>query len=339
MTDEKRLHIKNLTVKIMTEKGVGEAVRGLNLDLRPGEIRGIVGESGCGKSVTAKSILKLHDNEHTEYSGEVIYKGKNILDLSEKEMRGIRGNDIAYIFQHSMSAFDNLFTVGQQICEMIRLHTGCNKQEAWEKCISLLDAVGVTPAEKRAKQYPYEFSGGMLQRAMIAMMISADPEILIADEATTALDVTMQARVLEILKKIRDEKNISILCITHNFGVVAEICDSVTVMFGGFVVECGLVDEIFHKPLHPYTEHLINNLKKGYEVNKDDNIESLPKAQGKPYDITEKRVGCVYQDRCKYATDLCRRQAPPVLGDYEGHGYVCNYTPEEREAMLLNKQA
>ncbi len=323
---QKRMQIKNLGVSFQIGSKLGEAVRGLNLDLRPGEIRGIVGESGCGKTVTAKSILRLHDERIAQYSGEIIYKDKNILQMNKKELEELRGSEIAYIFQNPMSAFDNLYTIGQQIDEMLIKHKVCKKKEARKRTHELLQSVGVTPPEKRANQYPYEFSGGMLQRAMIAMMIAANPEILIADEVTTALDVTMQKRVLELLRSIRDKENISILCITHDFGVVAEICDSVTVMYGGFVVECGLTEEIFYAPKHPYTEHLIRNLQHGYELS-----GIVMKEKSSPYDIMAKQEGCVYQARCPYATNKCRFTAPPVLGDYEGHGYVCHYTPESPE--------
>ena len=333
MTDEKVLQLLNLGVEFMTDKGPGVAVRGVNLDVRVGEIRGVVGESGCGKTVTAKAVMKLHDEKTTRYTGQILYKGQDLIPLSNRQMAKIRGKEIAYVFQQPMSAFDNLFTIGHQIEEVILQHLDVSRAQAREKCLDLLEAVGVTPAQERAKQYPYEFSGGMLQRTMIAMMIAADPTVLIADEATTALDVTMQARVLKLLKDIRDQRNISIMCITHNFGVVAEICDSVTVMFGGVAVECGLTGEIFDEPMHPYTQLLIENVQQGYTVTDTDAADAVPKAQGKPYDITQHLAGCAYQNRCPYATEKCRSQDVPILGDYEGHCYVCHYTPQERLAL------
>lgn len=317
------LEVSDLHVDVLTERGIGHVVRGLDLSLAKGEIHGIVGESGCGKTVTAKSILQLHDGKKTEYRGSIRYRDTDLLTLKEKKIRHIRGKEIAYIFQHPMTSFDNLFTIGEQISETIRQHLPIAKKEAWQKTLELLVAVGVTPAEKRARQHPYEFSGGMLQRAMIAMAISADPQILIADEATTALDVTMQARVLALLKKLRDENHLSILCITHNFGVVAEICDTVTVMYAGTVVETGSVREIFYQSIHPYTRGLIENITCGYEVD-----GSIPKALGKPYDITEETTGCVYAARCPHATERCFLE-PPSMKQYGiQHKYRCHYEAE-----------
>ncbi|MBE5843973.1 MAG: ABC transporter ATP-binding protein [Butyrivibrio sp.] len=255
------LEIRNLKTGIRGTEGFREIVKNVNIDLKEGDIHGIVGESGSGKTFTAKSILRLHDEADIKYEGEIIYNGVNLLSLSDKEVADYREKNISYVFQNPAGSFDNLFTVGSQIEETLRYVAGLGKKEAREKTYELLESVGVTPAKKRANQYPYEFSGGMLQRSMIALAIACNPQILIADEATTALDVTMQARVLQLFKKLRNEKGLSILCITHDLGVVAEICDTVTVMYQGRVVETGSVRDIFNNPKHEYTKKLLKSFK------------------------------------------------------------------------------
>lgn len=255
------LEIKGLSTFLKTSGGKRGIVKGVNLELAEGEIHGLVGESGSGKSFTAKSILRLHDESSIKYEGEINYGGVNLLGLTEAQVAKYRERDIAYIFQNPSGSFDNLFTVGDQIEETLRYVAGLSKLEAKKKTFELLESVGVTPAKKRAKQYPYEFSGGMLQRSMIALAIACSPKILIADEATTALDVTMQARVLQLFKKLRDERNLSVLCITHDLGVVAEICDTVSVMYDGRIVETGDVRTIFNSPRHEYTKQLLRSFK------------------------------------------------------------------------------
>lgn len=317
----KILDITNLQVDLLTEKGIGKAVRGINLTLEEGEIHGIVGESGCGKTVTAKSILRLHDEKKIEYRGNIFYGTENInlLTLKEKNMNSFRGKKIAYVPQNPMTSFDNLYTIGEQIAETIREHLKLSKKEAWQRSLELLEQVGVTPANKRAHQYPYEFSGGMLQRTMIALAISCNPSILIADEATTALDVTMQARVLALLKKLRDETGMAILCITHNFGVVAEICDTVTVMYAGTIVESGNVGTIFHNSRHPYTQALIKNIPKS--TTKREKLLTIP---GNPPEITDKVEGCPYAARCFYAEELCFHKVPQAKEIEKGHFVSCH---------------
>lgn len=317
----KVLQINNLQVDLLTEKGIGWAVKGINIDLEEGEIHGIVGESGCGKTVTAKSILRLHEEKKIEYRGSILFGSENtdLLTLKEKNMNTYRGSKIAYVSQNPMTSFDNLYTIGEQITETIRAHLKLSRKEAWKRTIELLGQVGVTPADKRAQQYPYEFSGGMLQRTMIAMAISCNPRILIADEATTALDLTMQARVLELLKKLRDETNMSILCITHNFGVIAEICDTVTVMYAGTIVESGSVSTIFHHSRHPYTQALIKNVLKSKERK-----ESLLTIPGNAPEITEKIDGCPYAARCFYAEEICLKKVPGTKEVEQGHYVRCH---------------
>ncbi len=317
------LKIDNLGVEISTDSGIGHALRGVSLSLKKGEIHGMVGESGCGKTVTAKSILRLHDEKTVRYTGKIFYEGRDLLSVKEKEMRTYRGKKIAYVFQNPMTSFDNLFTVGEQIAETVREHTGISKKEARERAVELLKKVGVTPAEKRAKQYPYEFSGGMLQRAMIAMAISCNPEILIADEATTALDVTMQARILRLISKLRDETNLSVLCITHNLGVVAEICDTVSVMYGGRVVEEGCVRDIFHHPKHPYTRELIAHLTDSVSGGGE-----APSLLPTPPEITEEIRGCIYAKRCSQAEAFCFHISPEKNDGSEAHFAACHKISE-----------
>lgn len=318
---ERILELKDLQVDLLTEKGIGKAVRGMNLTLDKGEIHGIVGESGCGKTVTAKSILRLHDEKKTEYRGCILYGDQktSLLELTEKSMNRYRGKEIAYVPQNPMTSFDNLYTIGEQIAETMRQHLKLSAKDAWARTLVLLTQVGVTPAEKRALQYPYEFSGGMLQRTMIALAVSCHPGILIADEATTALDVTMQARVLKLLKRLRDETGMSILCITHNFGVVAEICDRVTVMYGGTVVESGSVSDIFNSSKHPYTETLIRNILKSGE--RKEQLLTIP---GNPPEITDFMEGCPYAARCFYAGDVCFKTAPAPKEAGAGHVFSCH---------------
>ena len=314
------LDISNLNVKILTDNGEVHIVRGVNLTLKRGEIHGIVGESGCGKTVTAKSVLRLHDENYVGYSGSIRYNGEvNLLELNESDMRKYRGRKISYIFQNPMTSFDNLFTIGEQLSEVIREHLKLSKKEAYKRAVELLEAVGVTPAEHRATQYPYEFSGGMLQRTMIAMAIACDPGVLIADEATTALDVTMQARILALLKKLRDDKGLSVLCITHNFGVVAEICDTVTVMYAGTVVESGKVTDIFHNAKHPYTIELINNIQGVYNTDGE-----KPEIAFNKWEISESVTGCAYAARCPYAQERCFEKEPGNYSLDESHIVRCH---------------
>ncbi|MBO4591192.1 MAG: ABC transporter ATP-binding protein [Eubacterium sp.] len=255
------LEIRDLYTYIKTDGERKPIVKGVNIELKPGEIHGIVGESGSGKTFTAKSILRLHDETQVDYEGSVIYEDVNLLELTEREMYIYREKEISYVFQNPMNSFDSLFTIGSQIEETLRYTAGLDKKEAKKKTLELLESVGVTPAKEKADKYPHEFSGGMLQRSMIALALACNPKVVIADEATTALDVTMQAKILKLFKHIRDENNISILCITHDLGVVAEICDTVTVMYHGEVVEIGSVRDIFDRPQHEYTKRLLQSFK------------------------------------------------------------------------------
>ncbi len=255
------LEIKDLYTYIKTDDGKHPIVKKVNLQLKSGEIHGIVGESGSGKTFTAKSILRLHDEKDVEYEGEILYEGTNLLGIPEKELSQYREKKISYVFQNPMNSFDSLYTIGSQIEETLRYVGGLDKKQAKKKTLELLESVGVTPAEEKVGKYPHEFSGGMLQRSMIALALACSPKVMIADEATTALDVTMQAKILRLLKSIRDNTNLAVLCITHDLGVVAEICDTVTVMYQGEVVETGSVRDIFDRPKHEYTKKLLESFR------------------------------------------------------------------------------
>lgn len=314
------LSVKDLKIDVISERGVVHAVRGVTFDLRQTEIHGFVGESGCGKTMTAKSILRLHDEEKSLSSGEILYNGMDILSLKKKELREIRGSEIAMIFQDPMQSLNPLLTIGEQITEMLRFHEKLNKKDAYIKAISLLEDVGIKPAKSRFKQYPFEFSGGMLQRIMIAIAISCDPKILIADEPTTALDVTIQAQILQLLKKLNKEKGMTIYIITHNFGVVAEICDRVSVMYAGKIVETGDVGQIFKNPCHPYTKSLLESIpKSGYH---GQTLQSIP---GSPPQLFEEMTGCPFAPRCSYANKLCYEKEPLAAESEKDHFYTCHY--------------
>jgi len=312
------LEVRNLEVNLNAVRGVVHAVRDINLAVRPGEIHGLVGESGCGKSMTAKAIMRLNDESTTIYGGQVNFEGVDLLSLKEKEMVKWRQSQIAMIFQDPETALNPLRTVGSQIAEKLRLND-VGKKEAYEKALSLLEAVGIHPAEQRIKAYPFELSGGMLQRVSIAMALACDPRFLIADEPTTALDVTVQLQILRLLKELQGRYEMAILLITHNFGVIAEICDRVSVMYAGIIVEYGSVTDIFHDARHPYTVDLIASIPKSGAN------QSLPKSiPGTPPDLRERIVGCPYAPRCRYAEERCRSEAPALRKVSDGHRFACH---------------
>jgi ABC-type dipeptide/oligopeptide/nickel transport system ATPase component len=257
---DKLLEVKNLRTEFFTDDGVVTAVDDVSFDIAPNEVLGLVGESGCGKSVTSLSMLRLVPSPGKITGGQLLWKGKDLLKYSEREMRGIRGDDIAMIFQEPMTSLDPLYTVGDQIMEAIKLHQGLKGREARQKAIEALRDVGIPEPESRVYSYPHQLSGGMRQRCMIAIALSCNPDLLIADEPTTALDVTVQAKVLDLLKKLRVERNMAILLITHNMGLVAEMCDRVAVMHGGKIVEMAGVKDIFRSPRHPYTRDLLKSI-------------------------------------------------------------------------------
>ena len=324
MSDEKNIiEIKDLCVNMMTVRGIVYAVQGVSLNVKDGEVHGIVGESGCGKSVSTKSIIRLHDPEKTEYTGSIIFNGENgaedVLAMSSKRLSEFRGKDAAMIFQDPMTSLDPIMKAGEQIAEVVRKKRGLNKKDAKAYVLEMFEKVGILPAEKRYEQYPFEMSGGMLQRVMIAMALSCEPKLLIADEPTTALDVTIQAQILDLMRKLQKESKTSVIFITHNLGVVAEICDSVSVMYAGRVVESGSVLDIFDRPAHPYTQALLASNPKSSDKGK-----RMKTIEGAPPQLYAKFTGCPYAPRCSQATDKCFNSLPPVSKLAEGHTAACH---------------
>lgn len=314
------LEVKNLNVKLKGNKGIVNAVRDVSFVIEEGHISGLVGESGCGKSVTAKSIMKLHPYKTTKYDGEINFYGENILLKKEKEMMSIRENQIAMIFQNPMTSLDPLMKVGKQIAEAVIFHKKMNKKDAKARTIELMQQVGITNAEKRYEQYPHEFSGGMLQRIMIAIALACEPQLLIADEPTTALDVTIQAQILKLLRDLKEKNKMSILIITHDLGVVANFCDDVSVMYAGEIVERATVNDLFDAPLHPYTRGLLRAIPRLGETR--ERLDIIP---GVPPSLVGELKGCPFAARCKYATHLCKRENPELINDNKS--YVrCHYT-------------
>ena len=316
------LEIKDLSVDFMTVRGIVYAVQGVDLEVKQGEIHGIVGESGCGKSVTSKSVIRLHNEETARYAGDIYIRDdsgeKDVLAMSKKQLRDFRGSTAAMIFQDPMTSLDPIMKAGEQIAEMLRAKKNLNRREAREKVIEMFEKIGITPAEKRYEQYPFEMSGGMLQRIMIAMALICEPKLLIADEPTTALDVTIQAQILKLIKKLQQESGTSVIFITHNLGVVAEICDSVTVMYAGKAVETVSVVDIFDHPAHPYTKALLESNPRESDTEK--RMKSIP---GSPPLLYEKFKGCAFAPRCKYADDKCRSCVPVTENVSEGHSTAC----------------
>ena len=313
------LEIQNLKVNLMSPRGIVHAVRNINLNIGKGEIHGLVGESGCGKSMTAKSVLRLHDEKKMLYGGKILYKDKDLLTVKPKELKGIRGNEISMIFQDPMTSLNPLFTVGYQLTEILKEHGKEKKKDYRQDVYRLLEEVGIFPPEKRYEQYPFEMSGGMLQRVMIAMAVACRPELLIADEPTTALDVTVQEQILSLFKELRRHRNMSVLIITHNFGVVAEICDKVSVMYAGTIVESGTVREVFDDGKHPYTRDLIRSIPKSGE--RGGKLVTIP---GTPPDLREKIDGCPYAPRCAWADEICRTKKPVLESISETHQFACH---------------
>ena len=304
----------------MSTRGIVHALDGVNIQVAPGEIHGLVGESGCGKSMTAKSIMRLLDKRRSRLSGQIFFRRQNILELPEREMRKLRGSRISMIFQDPMTSLNPLMTVGKQIEEIFRGHRKCGKKEAREKTLALLARVGINPPEKRIDQYPFELSGGMQQRVMIAMAIACSPELMIADEPTTALDVTIQAQILELLRELQKDLGLSILLITHNFGIVAEMCDRVSVMYAGRIVETAQTRSIFKNALHPYSKALIGSIPRTGVKEK-----YLPTIPGSPPELFERITACAFAPRCPHAVQRCETSVPLLgCGKEDGHATACH---------------
>ena len=312
------LEVRNLQTSFYTDDGEVKAVDGVSFSLPKGKTLGIVGESGSGKSITALSILQLLAKNGKIVDGEIRFKGENLIGFSDKKMRDIRGNAISMIFQEPMTSLNPVFTVGQQIGESLIKHQGLSKREALAKSVDLLKLVGIPSPDRRVKNYPYELSGGMRQRVMIAMALACDPEILIADEPTTALDVTIQAQILGLIKELQHRLGMSVVFITHDLGVVAETCDFVAVMYAGQVVEYSDVVTLFQEPKHPYTIGLLNSLPR-HDIDQD----KLEPIHGNVPNVHDMPVGCRFAPRCPAATDLCRTELPELMKDEQGNDVRC----------------
>lgn len=317
---EELLKIKNLKTYFYTDEGVVKAVDDVSLKIDKGQTLCVVGESGCGKSITAMSILRLIPNPPGKIEdGEIIFEGKDLLKLSEEEIRNIRGNKISMIFQEPMTSLNPVYTIGSQITETIMLHQNLDKKIAVEKAVEALRIVGIPRAEEIINAYPHELSGGMRQRAMIAMAMVCNPNLLIADEPTTALDVTIQAQILDLMRKLKEETKTSIMLITHDLGVVAEMADYVSVMYSGKVVEEADVLELFKNPLHPYTIGLLES-KPQIHIDKD-KLYSIPGQVPSPFELPD---GCYFYPRCERAMDKCKACRPELKEVKKGHFVSCH---------------
>lgn len=313
------LDVKNLRTSFKTHIGNVQSVRGISLHLDKGEALGIVGESGCGKSVTMMSIMRLLADNAVINADEITFDGKDITNPKEKAMQEIRGNDMAMIFQDPMTSLNPLFTVGEQLTEHLIKHKNISRKEADKQAVKMLDLVGIPSPEKRLSQYPHEFSGGMRQRVMIAMSLICEPKLIIADEPTTALDVTIQAQILDLMKDLKEKVNSSIILITHDLGVVADLCTRINVMYGGIIVEEGSDEDIFYNPKHPYTWGLLNSVPNPKSTKR----EKLTPIEGQPPDLLKPPAGCPFAARCKYTMKVCLENEPPLFEVSEGHRAAC----------------
>lgn len=323
---EKLLEIKDERLSFFTPAGEVKALNGVSFSMEEGEVLGIVGESGSGKSVTAYSIMGLTAYPGKLVGGTVHFNGHEIEKMTEKEFRKIRGNEVSIIFQDPMTSLNPVYTIGNQIVEVILLHTNKTKKEAYERAKELLELVGINEPSKRLKQYPHELSGGMRQRVMIAIALACEPKLLIADEPTTALDVTIQAQILELMQELRRKLGMSIIMITHDLGVVASMCEKIAVMYAGHIVEYGTADEIFYNPSHEYTKGLIKSIPK---LNAE-KIERLVPIEGQPVDLLNPPAGCPFAPRCSECMKICLNKMPPKTELSDTHYSYC---------WLLQKEA
>jgi len=330
----KLLEIKDLQVSFFTSVGEVKAVNGINYSLGYNEVMGIVGESGSGKSVEAYAIMGLLQSPGRVVGGQVLFDGEDILTYDSKKMTDLRGNKISMIFQNPMTCLNPVYTIGDQLVEALTCHDkNISKADAKARAVEMLELVGINNAEKRFSQYPHEFSGGMRQRAMIAMALICNPKLLIADEPTTALDVTIQAQIIELMKNLQKKTDMSIVFITHNLGVVAEICDKVTVMYAGHVMEQGAVNDIFYNPQHPYTRGLLHSMPR---LDSESQERMVP-IEGTPVDLLDPPKGCSFGPRCEHCMKVCLRNVPPLVEIGEnGHVSACwlhvRQAAEQKEA-------
>jgi peptide/nickel transport system ATP-binding protein len=328
------LQVRNLQTSFFTPEGEIRAIDGVNFEIGEGKTIGLVGESGCGKSVTSLSIMRLIPSPPGKIvGGEILYRDRDLLKLNNEEMRKIRGNEISMIFQEPMTSLNPVFTVGNQIGEAIRLHQGLSKKATRQKTIQMLRLVKIADPESRVDAYPHQLSGGMRQRVMIAMALSCNPSLLIADEPTTALDVTIQAQILELMKELQQDIGMALLLITHDLGVVAEQADDVAIMYAGKIVERSNTQTIFNHPFHPYTVGLLNSLP-GAGALKKKRLDAIPGMVPSPLNLPS---GCRFRDRCPKAAELCAQSEPELMEKAPGHTVACHFPHmEPRQEMPLN---
>ena len=333
---ETRLEVKNLQTQFHTGAGVVRAVDGVSWDVKPGETVALVGESGCGKSVSALSVMRLVSQPAGRIvGGQILFKGRDLLTLPEEEMRKVRGREIAMVFQEPMTSLNPVLTVGRQLTEPCEIHLGMTTAQSRARAVELLGLVGIADAERRLKQYPHQFSGGMRQRLMIAMALACNPALILADEPTTALDVTIQAQILELMKDVSRRLGVAMLMITHNLGVVARYADRVNVMYAGRIIERGTSREIYADPRHPYTLGLLRSVPRLDEPKK----EKLAPIQGQPPDLTRLPPGCAFAPRCAYAIDRCRDEMPALVAFEGEHLSACWVASELGKSELAKKVA
>jgi oligopeptide/dipeptide ABC transporter ATP-binding protein len=327
---ERLIEVKDLEVKFATEDGIVNAVDGVSFELQRGQVLGIVGESGSGKSVTAMTLLGLTKDQNTRFGGEVLYKGRNVIEMNEDELQDVRGNEMAMIFQDPMTSLNPVYTIGKQICEAIQTHERADKGTARRRAIDLLKQVGIPNADSRVDNYPHEFSGGMRQRAMIAMAIACNPDVLIADEPTTALDVTIQAQIIELIDRLKDEFNSAVILITHDLGVVAEIADDIIVMYAGRIVERAKKRELFYDPQHPYTWGLLGSIPR-LDRPKPKKLHSI---EGTPPSLINLPQGCKFRPRCPHAFEKCLEE-PELRNRVEDSGHLdrCWLSVEDKRRL------
>jgi peptide/nickel transport system ATP-binding protein len=327
---EPLLEVKDLKVHFPTDDGLVKAVDGISFRIERGETLGVVGESGSGKSVTFLTVLGLINRKAARVEGEIRFQGQNLLDLSAEELQDIRGSRISMIFQDPMTSLHPYYRVGEQIVEAIRTHQDVSKSDAFGQAVEMLRRVGIPRPEERARQYPHEYSGGMRQRAMIAMALSLNPDLLVADEPTTALDVTVQAQILELIARLKDEFDASVAIITHDLGVVAEHADDVMVMYAGRVAEYGTREDIYYKAHHPYTWGLLQSIARLDQPK----VERLRPIQGLPPSLIFVPPGCPFHPRCPYVMDVCKVEVPPLMAEDGKHAAACHLPLSEKERIF-----
>jgi peptide/nickel transport system ATP-binding protein len=327
---ERLLEVRDLEVSFTTEEGVVRAVDGVSFDLDAGEVLAVVGESGCGKSVTAMTLMGLTRSPNAHFAGSAVYRGRELVSASDEELQQVRGAEIAMVFQDPMTSLNPVLRIGDQIVEQVQEHTGVPDVQARERAIELLERVGIPRAADRVDSFPFEFSGGMRQRVMIALALSCDPSILIADEPTTALDVTIQAQILQRIRELREQTGAAVILVTHDLGVVADIADRIAVMYAGRIVEEGTLEDIFYEPQHPYTWGLLGSITR---IDRP-RPERLPAIAGLPPSLAARPEGCHFRPRCPHEFDKCPR-TPPLearIDGRPGHRDRCWLTPDEKRS-------